>query len=480
MKNSEEHIDKLFKDKLGDQSFDIPSEFIDDLNSRLDKVDAVNKRKRGGWFILNSLFLLLFISLFFIDFTNHNDRVNIAEKPSNIDKPSTIDSISKSKLDKDNKSLNAKQIIEKKKSEKVKITGKESKLTAENTAFEASNSNFSSSNNAKNKYTQQENNYKKDSNSSEETTSNKEKNTENTSVSSSKESDRKVASWDTVNASPPDTVVVRDTVFVYDTLAVKDTIVVVDTVRIDDSKKEALDNAKLKFDLQLFMGINYGAQQLSQSNSTGSNYFISENPLFTPSFGFNINTSWNNINLGTGIEYFQIGEEYDINSTSVTANDTVEIVGYDYDTVVFNQQTQTFDTIYVPVYDSVTIYDTVTSTNNWLNSYSWLSIPLNLGYRYEIGKWAVLPRAGITFNFGMRNSNGQYPDTNANPVTSIESAPVLFNLDYLLQLEIRRSIGKAELYVSPNLRGSLTPVILDSSNRKYKSFGVRFGVAIPL
>ena len=480
MKNSEDHIDKLFKDKLEDQSFDIPREFIDDLNSRLDGVDAINQRKRVGWILLNSLFLILFASLFFIDDTNHYDSINILDKSSATDNPSTIDTLSKSKLDIDNKMLDTKQIVENKKYEKVKITETESNLTAENTAFEASNSNFSSSNNAEKKYTQQENNYKNDSNSSEETTSNKEKNTENISVSSSKESDTKVSSWDTVKASPPDTLFVRDTVFVYDTLAVTDTIVVVDTVKIEDTKNEALDNAKLKFDLQLFMGINYGAQQLSQSNSTGSNYFISENPLFTPSFGFNINTSWNNINLGTGIEYFQIGEEYDINSTSVTANDTVEIVGYDYDTVVFNQQTQTFDTVYVPVYDSVTVYDTVTTTNNWLNSYSWLSIPLNLGYRYEIGKWAVLPRAGITFNFGMRNSNGQYPDTNANPVTSIESAPVIFNLDYLLQLEIRRSIGKAELYVSPNLRGSLTPVILGNTIRKYSSFGLRFGVAFPL
>lgn len=477
MKNSEDHIDKLFKEKLGNQSFDIPTEFIDDLNNRLDEVESTNQRKGGIWFfLLNGLFLFIFISLFFMGFSNQNQlQANATQSNVYEDKNNT----SKNTLSKSNEIYKIPKTNEQEEYTKEEIDfsggkGAQSMILAEvnhvtKNSYEAAEYNTARNGSKRNvfdtdKKTVKENDGNNDGN--KEVIFSNPKEVDFTTGNSTKE------------MLPPDTVLIRDTIFVYDTLSVKDTVIVTDTIRVKDTSNVELDNAKVKFDLQLFAGFSYGGQTFSQTNVSGSDYVLEENPLFTPSFGFNINASWKNINIGTGVEYFQIGEDYALSSNSVIENDTVEVVGYDYDTIVFNEQTQTFDTVYVPVYDSVTYYDTITTTNNWLNSYSWLSIPLNLGYRFKVGKWAVIPRAGVTFNFGMRNSKGQYPNSMGSDVLTVD--PVVFNLDYLLQLEIRRSIGKAEIYVSPNYRGNATPVTSGSSVRKYKSVGLRFGVAILL
>lgn len=463
MKNSEDHIDKLFRDNLENQSFDIPTEFIDDLTNRLDDITPNKKRKKDVWFfIFNSLFLVVFTMLSFINQSpilnaenhsihNHTDEIKITSESS------TNSKLVKGKLE--TKSNNKLELVENSElntedKEGVKITASSLGDSFTKTKDNPTSSNGYSSTGGQNPPTgnQAPNSY----NSNGGTT---------------------FSEPDNNSTFPPDTVIIRDTIIVLDTLIIRDTVIVTDTIRVPDTSKVNEDDSKWKMEIQLFSGLNYGANSFTSSTSSGPSYLLEESAIFSPSFGFNINASWNSINVGSGIDYFQTGEKFSVNSSSVTQYDTVEVVGYDFDTVVFNQQTQTWDSIYVPVYDSVTYYDTTTFTDNWVNTYSWLSVPLHIGYRFDFGKWAVIPRAGVTFNIGMRNSQGRYPSIVGNDIYIAPSSPVVFNLDYLLQVELRRSLRKAEIYVSPSYRGNLTPM---NTDRKYQSLGLRLGVVIPL
>lgn len=464
MKSSNDHIDKLFRNNLENQSFDIPTEFIDDLTNRLDNLAPNKKRRKGVWFFLfNSLFLVIFTILSFVK--SSPDLNTEQHDLSTSNRETLLSSTRVSEL----KEVKAKSELtstpELVLGENPKSTDEEDKL---NTTATIAGPPFEKSQDNPTK-TKQQSSFTGDQKTPNVKKGPSENKFSGTTFFSKNDGNQGV--------SPPDTIIIRDTIIVLDTLIIRDTIIVNDTITLTDSNNPNEDVDKWKMEIQLFSGYNYGANSFSTSSSSGPLYLLEESAIFSPSFGFDLNASWKSISVGSGISYFQTGEKFVLNSSSVSQYDSAEIVGYDYDTVVFNQQTQTWDTVYVPVYDSVTYYDTTTAVDNWVNTYSWLSIPINVGYRFDFGKWAVIPRAGVTFNIGMRNSQRDYPNSVGGDITISSSTPAKFNLDYLLQVELRRSFQKAEIYVSPGFRGNVTPM---NSVRKYQSFGLRFGVVIPL
>jgi hypothetical protein len=86
----------------------------------------------------------------------------------------------------------------------------------------------------------------------------------------------------------------------------------------------------------------------------------------------------------------------------------------------------------------------------------------------------------VSFNIGVSNTAGDYPSISGNDLVMNSVVPVAFNLDYQLQLEIRRKLQKAELFISPSYRGNIIPMISNAPSRKFQSFGLRFGVAVNL
>lgn len=473
MKKSEDHIDNLFKNNLENQRFEIPSDFMDDLNSRLDAMEPKHRRKGGFWFfIFNGLFLVTFVYLMLTP-QSSNDFIYPKETSSDSSEMEVL-SVVADEAD----SIPLKQ-------SKTSTTNNDPIATSE--GMIASVEAFSGIPAAKSSINLTQ------KTGEAATTSwiprSKDK-TVNRKAKASDEQDLKGHSGRTEEVGrstvmPPDTIFIRDTLIVRDTVVIKDTLVVRDTVFVRDTiQNGATDNTQIekanwKFEVQLFGGLNVGSERFSTVSTPGVNYLLAENPIWTPSFGFGFNAEKNKMSIGSGLEYLQTGERFSLNSSFVSQIDTIAIVGYDYDTVVFNPQTQTWDSVFVPVYDSVSYLDTITTTQNWLNAYSWISIPISFGYRFNIGKWALIPKAGVTFNLGMRNE-GKYAQLNGNDVTIAPLSPVRWNLDYLVQLEFRRKFKIAEVYLSPIYRGNITPMIFDTSGRKYQSLGFRCGLVIPL
>ena len=512
MKNSEEHIDILFRDNLGNQSFDIPDDFIDSLNKELDKMEPKkNKKEIFIFYSLNSLFLIIFLTLSFTS-SVLDKKHTLVSSHKNTNIPISLGE-EKAKSNSKNYDLNRnlKQVLatdndhqgEVNKDTQYPVTEYNGSNNSKNTDVEIINTQLE--NDPKNSLNNPKGEKKERFNSNQSKISSKTKSKELPSMNEndkliqqavqvSQESIANENNSDVVNtngtnisnvkSSPTDSVKtsekskITDTTTIVNTTDENDTTAVENTIQNNEKTNILQVNSKeLKFETQAFGGFNYGAQYFSTSSQLNSTYDLKESPILSPSFGFNVNATLKKVSLGTGIEYFKTGEEIDLNTTNYFQNQSIEIVDYMADSIIFDSLTQTWDTTYIAIYDTVTVFDTITSSETWINTYSWISIPLNVGYRFDYGKWAIIPKAGMTFNFGLRNSNGQYYISNGKNNELSSSAPVKFNLDYLLQIELRRSINKFELYLSPSLRGNLTPMLSDSPVRKYKSIAVRLGVA---
>ena len=553
MKDSGDHIDKIFRDKLGDQSFDIPNEFIDSLNNQLDEIEPIKERNgKTIFYILNSIFLFVFltISVFPINknsFSTHESETQIALKEKNNLKNRAVKTlansddsiirnetikcrenkntlISDSTTEISNEINNEKQFfivgennlkINYPTKETLATIGSKLNSTQENKSIfvppleetkidanynNASDSKFISINKKEmpgNISLRKNIGIKKEEDNESKLIPNQEKEKK---VNAPEENENSTNKFESENANNVleenkesnvfiETITSKETVLTFDSITIEnivsneDSIPFEDTVKVSETNKvedttnnNTANSKKWNIEYQLFGGANFGPKQLSNNTKSSASYSLEEKSILTPTFGFNINTTINNVNIGTGIEYFQIGEKFTLNSNTVFENDSVEIVGYIFDTVIIDSLT--IDSIYVPIYDTVTYYDTLNSSENWSNSYTWLSVPLNIGYRFNFGKWALVPKVGVTFNFGLRNSDGRYFNANGNNTSISNYKPVSFNLDYLLQLEIRRAIYNTEIYLSPNYRGNITPMVLGTNTQKYQRFGLRLGIVL--
>ncbi|WP_107037230.1 hypothetical protein [Brumimicrobium mesophilum] len=535
MKNSEDHIDKLFRDNLGNQSFDIPDDFIDSLNNQLDEIQPSQNRKgKILFYFLNSLFLIFFLATSF-NSQSLEKEIAISELTNDSQSERTKNLIKKSENvasnpiienQKDQITFENSDTLQSKTEEELKLEevvndmftksnneiqtslqkNKKDKITASKKEVETLDAEDKTQNNTlkpdDSKNLKREKNNSLDNNSSAKTnekienrsdvnsnsqriekqeelaresknisiakTENKNINEEDNFTDStiiSKTSENKISSDSTQTTT-------EDSISRVAEKAIKDSSSIAEKNKINQNNL-----AKLKIEAQVFGGFNYGGQYFSKNTQSGASFNVEKSPMFTPTFGFNINTTFKNISLGSGIEHFKTSEKIDLNTVEYFETDTIEIVGYMADSIIFDSVTQQWDTTYISIFDTVTYNDTINTSENWVNTYSWISVPLNVGYRFDFGKWAVIPKAGVTFNFGLRKSSGQYYNSSGeNPgITTIK--PVQFNIDYLLQLEIRRSINKFDLYLSPNYRGNLKPIFPEEPIRNYKSFGVRFGVA---
>lgn len=481
MKNSEDHIDKLFSDKLKNQSFDIPAKFISDLTNRLDAAMPTQRKRRGGifFFLLNGLFLLIFLSLAFTNqFIIQRSRVRNELANSGV---MEVTSSQQGQIESDSGITSDESLASVKNTfnlEEMSSAGKENNtVESTNPAFNEQQGKMEVSRGETTNRTARD----QGQGSGMFDIKLLEDSVGSTSAISQERGNDKGIERNSDSNFPPDTIFIRDTVIIYDTLLIRDTLVVRDTIiQKDTIQAQVKDSSKWKAEFQFFAGVNYGAEGLMKTTTSSATYLLEERALLTPSFGFNVNAIRNKVSIGSGIEFFQTGEKFELNSSSFTQVDTIEIVGFDIDTVIFNQQTQTNDTIFIPIYDSVSYVDTVSSVANWTNTYAWVSIPLNFGYRFDVGNWALIPRVGVSFNLGVSNSTGDYPSVSGTNLVVTSAPPVAFNMDYLLQLEILRTLNKAELFISPIYRGNITPMVANSPTRRFQSFGLRFGLAVQL
>lgn len=136
----------------------------------------------------------------------------------------------------------------------------------------------------------------------------------------------------------------------------------------------------------------------------------------------------NNFTFQSGLDYFQWGEE----------------IRYDYNSI------------------------------SGINRYSYLNIPLNLGYNFQFNKFGMNPFVGASVGFGFKR-DGRYLQPDLQTVSQVEAQKLIGNyqagveFSYLSQSNFKFS-------VTPLFRSSINEVVKsDVIHNKYVSFGLQIG-----
>ncbi|MNJ85905.1 hypothetical protein D3C87_33860 [compost metagenome] len=488
MKKDKNHIDKLFNESLNQRSFDIPEAFLEDLNKRLD----MSERKRRvffWWFTgllcLTGLSLIIFFSLQSPSFSlshstqftpsannksyvsiNSKTRVGRTQWSIANNEIAVFDTMTAKPDHISNSSIKTKiQSAEKHNQNRSKvqkhIQPKISKNKMGNTIAPADNagiqvpSNLTDPNKTTDKSTSEKTTAKPKEDIKDSGTSK----ADSTLVSETKKDSTAVNPTDTTSANP-----------------------LVPAENPDDEKKGASDDSWRK-EIQLFGGL--GANFIHDSHASKA-YLdkVRENQssILAPTFGIQGNLSYKKFTFGTGLSYSKTGEKY-----------TSEVMKYTYKDSTYSEHVidtiLVFDDslgIWVPEILDTTYYhtyqykqDSVQERMSFKNRYSWISIPIYFGYRFELGKYELIPRIGAQFNFGIAKNRGSYPNENFNGVA--EYRAVRFNISYLIQLEARRNFDRWYVFINPYFNSMINPAISgDVIRRKYSSWGVLFGVGLKL
>ncbi|MCU0351567.1 MAG: hypothetical protein MUF43_12195, partial [Flavobacterium sp.] len=249
--------------------------------------------------------------------------------------------------------------------------------------------------------------------------------------------------------------------------------------KVETSTQEKTEQTRATFqkEVQLYFGMN---GQSYQNQSTNATYLqkveSSQSTLYVPSFGTSFHVYWKQLMAGTGFSYTQTGEKFQFLEESSQLVDSTIITGF-YSDSVFNQQTQTWEYVDVPIYDTISFSQLVQNEVNTLNRYHWISVPLSFGYRFQFGNYAVTPRIGTQFDFGIASQSSTFPGVDSIGKQLFE--PNKFIVSYSFQLELRRQFGAWHVFVNPYYRSAISPTISDALlERKYRAWGAQIGVGL--
>lgn len=508
MKESREHIDKLFNEKLNERTFDIPDAFLSDLNSKLDGMEGAKKKRRIIWFIL-PLILTVAIFAYLMIFNAPQDSKNTAEERKELTNEIVKEETNQDLLkDRDLKSTPSVS-KEMKKSEKPQYSSHSNIEDVQLNSSESENRDTPIRGKRKSHLTHNQDLLhdayltQNESSTNEKINNNRNLDPKAGVPSQGVNSKLKQKTKANLNSSAnlnysdytshltqrnDDTlknpeekikIVYRDSLVIRDSVVIRDSIVIRDSVVVRDSVINTPRKSKSNWsaELQVFGGFS---SSRSKTTSSDSQYLDKmrdeEKPLYSPLFGFNFNTNYKNWTMGTGVFYLQSGEKTYYTSQTENTYDSLYIIGYQTDSV-FVEETQTWEVVDTPIYDSTMVTEIIDSTHQSSNQYSWLSIPLNFGYRFNIGSWSIIPRVGLNFDFAIANNLGRYPDTSSGGLTEIASKRFL--LSYAIQLEVRKSFARWHIYATPYFRSAFSPEISSNNmNRTYQNWGIIIGVGL--
>lgn len=515
MKDDKEHIDKLFE-SLNDRQFDIPEAFLEDLNKRL---DSEPKRRRYGflWFLL-PLVLIGAIGISYFYYSDNSEVKSSANKLIAKDEYKDLNSHPDSYRDQ-----NAYHLSEPNQNNHYSIDsnsaqgqpGKKQINTPENTELQTKPAHSIQLSpktvQTKDAQIKQAARFKTINrrSGSEIRTGKQTKWTKSVKMAealSGKDEKPKEAEDKMIQASIPDAVdqtsantkpgkeesskesipeketdsaIAQNTT---DSIQQSDSSCIEEEARL--SKDEITSKPPVnnwKKEVQLFAGLGgNGIHDTPKNSDYLAKIKENQHSILAPSFGVNANLSYKQFTFGSGVNYAQTGEKFkvDIKSTELKDSTYSEFV---QDTVWVQDSIGNW----IPTIHDTTIYHTVQYMDSaWVsqsfqNRYSWISIPLHFGYRFELGDYELIPRLGAVFNFGITQGMGRYPNTSFNNTNRYK--PVKFNVSYLIELEARRNFDKWFVFINPYFRSMINPGVSgDVIRRRYSSWGIQFGVGLKL
>jgi hypothetical protein len=509
MSDNKNHIDKLFKEKLGERSFEVPVAFLADLENKLDAPIVASKRIRGFWFWLSSIVAagLATAGYFILKETETTPQLYSAVKTENkITTPKFATSEAlfvkvKNADDKETfvaastfkKAAKAFQQDNQKKLSAMKKEVEANYKRVEDSIKLANQSNLMASSGPRNSSPDP-------TNSGDRTLDNREEQLlvylgANNIVRKFLTQDPQFGAFngqrrqfltDATNLSFVDDTlrriryVIIDSVVIRDSLVIRDSIIYIDSSLQNPTKTTKLkdEGKKSRFEIQAFGGFMMVRPKIESPFDTYPELLKSkETALTTPNFGFALNVYLRDLCIGSGAEYYHWGDKSAFTETQTSNEMTFDInTFYQY---ILDSNGQVIDSIPFTQIDTNII--TVASTKNYnvTNTYSQFSIPLKFGYVFGKNKWKFIPRVGLNFEFAMARRTGIYVDQNGN--NPFEVTERNFGMSYVISTELRRDFGNWHVFVCPYFRNNINFLIESPEmNRKYGGFGTTFGIGVRL
>ena len=423
-------IDQIFRDASNvNLNEEIPSVFLSDLNSRLDALQKKRKRPVAFWWLVGvfSLSIITWGATLLFNSTNKT----ISAKTENV--------------------------------EEIKSTKSEgtTKSATNQTKSEIANAgHYSTENNVENslRYTSEiKNNLRTDkkkivsnelnkndlaqiviktqSNLGSEQTSSVQS-SEKAAIELNKELSKSNADIEMENVEPK---IEKEIVQIIDSSKVLDSIQTNQTV-----EKIALAKEKKKLSVTKEIAFFTGVSGLISSFDipTSANSIVTTIPewretrereeIATTSWDFSLRMKWviNSFSIQTGLDYFQWGEQ----------------IKYSYNSI------------------------------SGINRYSYLNIPINLGYTKTWNKFGINPFGGIMLGYGL-NRLGNYLQPDLNSIAQVESKKYVANYQIGCEFSFL-SDSQFKFSLVPIYRASFKEVVFtDLIRNRYKSIGLQLGIS---
>jgi len=411
-------IDQFFRDASKvDLNEEIPSVFLSDLNSRLDAIEKKRKKPAAFWWLVGVFSLYLFTWGATLLYTSADDKPKITKNEiglkSKSEKPKMA---SKSEV---NEQKNQFQISSSYSVDNSTITKDKRNLTSTKT-----NETLIVQNVLNTKSNTVSEFILKDETSEKELTVSTSENSKSTSKDEVK------------NGETP---IENEEVIVVDSLNIKDSVLTNQTNEKTDLVKE-----KKKLSIQKEIGFFSGVSGIISSfdipssstgivtSTTAWRETREREEVSTTSWDFAVRMKWviNSFSVQTGLDYFQWGEE----------------IKYSYNSI------------------------------SGINRYSYLNVPINLGYAKTWNKFGINPFAGVMFGYGF-NRTGNYLQLDLTSIEQAESKQYIAN--YQIGCEFYfLSESQFKFSLIPIYRASFKQVVYtDLIRNRYQSIGLQLGIS---
>jgi hypothetical protein len=241
-----------------------------------------------------------------------------------------------------------------------------------------------------------------------------------------------------------------------------------------------------RISLSVELGLVYSWQVLQSDPETEAlkmQRIANEKPISSSVYGLKFNYHYKNWVFSTGFDYSTLGEKlnYNIDRTVVDQDG-----GY-----------SKVDTIWASVYNPETSWERmiVGYDINWVdeyknenftfqnyNRYSYIEVPVSIGYKFSKGRFGFQPSLGLSFGF-LYSANGKLPQLDPAAFTEIsnESAylkPMATSLLFGFSAEYQIAT-KYSLFIKPFFKKGIGSVYQNYAlSGSYKRAGIKIGINI--
>jgi hypothetical protein len=475
VKNNRDNIDDLFNKKLNDCYFPIPDAFLDDLNKRLDMKDNEKRRRFAYWWFS---FLIIPVVGVFLLYISSERRRTAEDLEKN--KIATIENIEDNGIE-SLISLDTNQFKRKYRQNSTSRTerpfdkgedlfinrgapyhkGRNVNTVTKSTKKTTKKNLFSDKNNSQ---LTKSGDFINSGLTNADSLSNDYTNPLSDLVDKEMEEDGAQGSL-----KDPEEIISKSKNELEQELIVPtaDSNKIITSI-IEKNAKPAKTNY---WELQVLGGLSFTISQTKSMNFIALSN--AEAPILRPQLGVEAHYNMNRISFGTGLFFHQTGEKTSYEVTNTQWVDSVFVSSYDLDST-WNNETQIYDYIQVPVYDSIPLQQTSKNNYNRGNYYSWITLPLNLRYRFTFGNYELLPALGIQFHMAAASNIGFYPNQAMSQFNEIRTNR--FFISWSLQADLRRNLNNSFIFIRPQYSSGMIPVISEAFlERRYKSWGMVLG-----